>query len=55
MFEMSSVYDFTKWTHKVVAGKSWMMKLWKIDTEDMENEMACDSNELFNFFPLFYF
>ena len=29
------VDDFTKWTHKIVAGKSWcrVMKLWKIDTK----------------------
>ena len=45
MFEMCSVYNFTKWTHKIVVGKSSVMKLWKIDTEDMENELACDSND----------
>ena len=42
---MCSVYNFMKWTHKIVVGKSLMMKLWKIDTEDMENELACGSND----------
>ena len=27
-----SVDNFMKWTHKVVVGKSWVMKLWKTDT-----------------------
>ena len=45
MLEMCSVYNFTKWTHKIVVGKSSVMKLWKIDTEDMENELACDSDD----------
>ena len=43
--EMSSIYNFTKCTHKIVVGKSRMMKLRKIETEDMENELACDRNE----------
>ena len=45
MFEMCSVYNFTKWNHKIVVEKSWMIKLQKIDTEDMVNEMACDGND----------
>ena len=45
MLEMCSVDNFTKWTHEIVVGKSWMMKLRKIDTENMENELACDSND----------
>ena len=45
MFEMCSVYNFTKWTHEIVVGKSSMMKLRKIDTDEMENELACDSND----------
>ena len=45
MFETFSVDNFTKRTHKTVVGKSWMMKLQKMDTEDMENELACDSND----------
>ena len=45
MFEMCSVDNFTIQTHKIVAGKSWVMKLRKIDTEDMENELARDSND----------
>ena len=45
MFEMCSVYNFTKWTHKIVGENGSMMKLRKIDTEDMVNELACDSND----------
>ena len=45
MFEGCSVDNFTKWTHKIVVGESWMMKLWNMDMEDMENELACDSND----------
>ena len=45
MFEVCSVDNFTKSTHKIVVVKSWMMKLQKIDTEDLENELACDSND----------
>ena len=45
MFETCSVDNFTKWTHKIAVGKSLVMKLQKIDTEDMENELACDSND----------
>ena len=45
MFEGCSVDKFTKWTHKIVVGESWMMKLWNMDMEDMENELACDSND----------
>ena len=40
IFETCSVDSFTKWTHKTVVGKSWMVKLLKIDTED-QNELAC--------------
>ena len=32
-----------------------MMKLRKIDTEDMENEVACDSNDQLYFVFGFYF
>ena len=32
-----------------------MMKLWKIDTEDMENELACDSNDQLYLFSVFTF
>ena len=53
--EMCSVYNFTKWTHKTVVGKSRMMKLRKIDTEDMENELTCDSNDLLYLFSVFTF
>ena len=45
MFEMCSVYNFTKWTHKISGEKSSQMKLRKIDTQDTENELACDSND----------
>ena len=45
MFEVCSVYNITKWTHKIVVEKSLMMKLRKIDTEDMENELAYESND----------
>ena len=45
MLEMCSFDNFLKLTHKIVVGKIWMMKLWKIDAEDMENELACDSND----------
>ena len=38
-------WQLGKWIHKIVVGKSWMIKLRKIDTEDMENELACDSND----------
>ena len=44
MFETCFVDNFTQWTHKIVVGKGWIMKLQKIDTEDMENELACDSS-----------
>ena len=36
MFETYSVHNFTKRTPKIVAGKYWMMKLWKIDTRYIE-------------------
>ena len=55
MFEMCSVYNFMKWTHKIVVRKSSMMKLWKIDTEDMENELAYGSNDSSYFFSVFNF
>ena len=29
------------------------MKLWKIDTEDMEKELACDSNDQLYFLSVF--
>ena len=45
MFETCSVNDFTKLTHKIVVGKNWMMKLRKIDTEDMEEELTYDRND----------
>ena len=45
MFEMCSADSFTKGTHNIVVGKSWMMKFRKIDTEDTENELPCDSND----------
>ena len=45
MVKMYSVNNFTKSTHKVVVTRSWMMKLWTIDTEEMENELACGSND----------
>ena len=45
MFETCSVDNFTKWTYEIAVGKNWMMKVWKIDTEDMDNELACDSND----------
>ena len=32
-----------------------MMKLWKIDTEDMENELAYGSNDSSYFFSVFNF
>ena len=32
-----------------------MMKLWKTDTEDMENELACDSNDQLYFLFVFTF
>ena len=38
---MCSVYNFMK----TVPGKSSMMKSWKIDTGDMENELTCGSND----------
>ena len=38
MFETCSINNFTKGTQKIVVGKSWMMKLRKIDTEDAEND-----------------
>ena len=38
---MGSVYNFMK----TVPGKSSMMKFWKIDTGDMENELTCGSND----------
>ena len=33
------------WTQKIVIEKNCVMKLRKIDTKDMENELACDSND----------
>ena len=45
MFETCSVNDFTKLTHKIVVGKNWMMKLRKIDTDDMEEELTYDRND----------
>ena len=45
MFKTCFVDNFTKWSQKIVVGKSWMMKLREIDTEEMENELACDSND----------
>ena len=45
MFEMCSVDNFMKWTHKIVVEKSWINKLRKSDKEDMENELACGSND----------
>ena len=45
MFETCSVDSFTKWTDKIVVGKTLEMKLWKIDKEDMENELAYDSHD----------
>ena len=45
MFEAYSVENFTKRAHKIVVRKSWIKKLQKIDTEDIENELACDSND----------
>ena len=45
MFEVCSVYKITKWTHKIAVEKSLMMKLRKIDTEDIENELAYESND----------
>ena len=42
---MCSVDNFTKWTHKIVVGKGLVMKLHKIDTGDMENELACGSDD----------
>ena len=45
MFQMCSVDNFMKWTHKIIIEKSWLIKLRKIDKEDMENEMACDSSD----------
>ena len=44
MSETCSVDNFMKWTHKIVVGKSLVKKLRKIDTKDIENELACDSN-----------
>ena len=52
MFETCFVNDFTKLTHKIVVGKNWMMKLRKIDTEDMENELAYDRNDYLYLFSL---
>ena len=52
MFEVCSVYNITKWTHKIAVGKSLMMKLRKIDTEDMENELAYDRNDYLYLFSL---
>ena len=43
--EMCSVDIVMKWTHKIVVEKSWMIKLRKIDKEDMENELAFGSND----------
>ena len=45
MFETCSADNITKWIYKIVVGKNLVMKLWKIDKEDMENELACDSND----------
>ena len=45
VFETCSAENFTKWTHKIVVGKYWIIKLRKIDTEDMDNELACGSND----------
>ena len=52
---MCSVDNFLKLTHKIVVGKIWMMKLWKIDAEDMENELACDSNDQLHLLSVFTF
>ena len=48
---MCSVYNFMK----TVPGKSSMMKFWKIDTGDMENELTCGSNDQLYLFYAFTF
>ena len=45
--------NFTGWTRKIVVGKSWVMKLRKIDMEGMGNELASDSNDSLYFFSVF--
>ena len=55
MFEICFVNDFTKLTHKIVVGKNCMIKLRKIDTEDMENELAYDRNDYLYLFFVFTF